>query len=231
MNKHVYYYDKFQKKIGDVSVQGNYVMLTAQGKDKKDNIINLNYLADMGISTYSLLSFIPNNVSNYNMLYSLKLLTNIAILGLYLSQIKSPQEDSNHLMQFNQYDHKIMDRFDELDLLSVDTSQNRIFYSYYRQLILLNLQQTANQNTIHLLFNNLFIFTINVNRFTILDCIFLQYLLLGYQNYTNNKKLVENTLNILDAILNSKNKLSIHKTIEKLHSMIAQLKNLGSNSK
>ncbi len=61
---------------------------TTQEKNKLSNIIDTDYLNDIGISFYSLSRLVPENVTYYNLKDGLNVITDMSIAGYYISQIK-----------------------------------------------------------------------------------------------------------------------------------------------
>ena len=87
LGKNVYWYENSRKHLGAVILQGNYIILIAQDKNRQLNITSLNNLADIGISPYNFLKIIPDDVTNFNISGALKTITDLVISGFIINCI------------------------------------------------------------------------------------------------------------------------------------------------
>lgn len=242
MNK-IYWYENTSKLIGTLVQHNNYVLLTAQEKNKLSNIIDTDYLNDIGISFYSLSRLVPENVTYYNLKDGLNVITDMSIAGYYISQINSSH--SNNIKELEcdliKYNMIIDNCLDKLDNSFVDTAKTRILYSYFNNLTTINLYSVKLDIDINLkvyilldTYKKFINFTLNTMEYTLIDCTFLQYCLFDYLNLCKNSDTlikkedlynkILDSINLIEDFLFVKNNDEYLKSIDEIHSVFEKIK-------
>ena len=224
----------------------NYVLLTAQEKYRLSNIINMDYLSDIGVSFYSLSKLVPENVTYYNLKDSLYTITDMSIAGYYLSKLNILTSNNKNLnVELSKYNSIIKNCLDKLDDTFVDTSKTRILYSYFNKLITIsnyaiNLDIDLKLTTYTLLdiYYKFINFSLNNTDLTLIDYIFLQYCLNDYLKLCQNENIflinkkdladqIISSMNLIDIILLVKTDKEYFKSIKKLQSIFKHIKNIN----
>lgn len=244
MNK-IYWYENTSKLIGTLVQHNNYVLLTAQEKNRLSNIIDKDYLEDIGISFYSLSRIVPENVTYYNLKDNLKIITDMSIAGYYMSQFSiSDNSDINKIENtLKKYNMIIKTCLDKLDNSFQDTAKTRILYSYFNKLITINLYSIKFNIDVNLkiyilldTYEKFINFSLNTMEYTLIDCTFLQYCLSDYLNLCKNSdnltkkedlsNKILDSMNLIEDFLFVKNSEEYLKSINKIHLIFEQIKSI-----
>lgn len=228
VGKNVYWYEGSKKSLGSVIIQDNYIILTAQDKNRQLNITTTNSLYDFGISPYNFFKIIPDDVTDFNILNSLKIITNIALSGFLINHT----ETSNMPLYYK----IIEESLNELDNQRINTAQIRIIYTYLKNIN--NLKINFEDKEVYRfflweLYNDLLNFSLNINDYAVMDsslikCCLSCYLKEGCEFLdTKIKNQLALCLDIIDGLLFSENYKKYYSEVQRLHTNLTNLKKLN----
>lgn len=243
LGKNIYWYENSRKQLGAVILQGNYIILIAQDKNRRLNITSLNNLADVGISPYNFLKIIPDDVTNFNISGALKTITDLVISGFIINRIDIFKDAyvQNSLTSYYMIVDKLLD---EVDNMSINTAQTRIFFNCLKKINDIKIETKRKSIPDFFLleiYNDLLSFSLNINDYTIIDCNFLQYCINDYikscdclfahlSEKSCLKKELFLCLGIIDKLLISQNDDEYMLTIDRLHKSFANIKKCEQNT-